>query len=130
MARSDASSANGLSLTSSPRLSGEIPYRVGILGFVIACSRGRNAPRVLSNRRTTGCANQPLLLSGDGFGVIAFRMFLALFTSAFATVPHDSQTYRPRSTRCLSAFIPQTEHVFEVSCSETLSNSILRSRAM
>ena len=51
-------------------------------------------------------------------------MFTAPFTSAFIVAPHDSQTYKPRSTRFVSRFRPQQEHVFDV------SRSLVRSTRM
>jgi len=51
-------------------------------------------------------------------------MFSAPFTSAFATVPHSSQTYNPHSTRFASRVRPQLEHDFDVSRSHTSSTVI------
>jgi len=51
-------------------------------------------------------------------------MFTAPFTSAFIVAPHDSQTYKPRSTRFASRLRPQHEHVFDV------SRSLVRSTRM
>src|SRR6056297_1171538 len=92
--------------------------------YDVACSRGAKHPLSESNKYVDGCANQPLLLSQPsvaGFGDTFCRMFSAAFTSAFATVPHSSQTYNPRSTRFASRFRPQHEHDLDVSRSDTRS---------
>jgi len=89
--------------------------RVGIF-FVYGttCSCGAISPVDVSNRRTEGCARQPLLLSTEGFGVIFCLIFSAPLQSALATNPQESHTYNPRSTRLLSAVAPHSQQVFEV----------------
>ena len=96
------------------------------------CSRPATRPVCLSNRRTAGCANQPLLLPFPGLGVTVARIFSAAFRSAFATNPHSSQTYSPRSTRFPEASIPHAQHVFDVRspASSTRSTVIPRSSAL
>jgi hypothetical protein len=48
-------------------------------------------------------------------------MFTAPFTSAFIVFSHDSQTYKPRSTRLLSRICPQHEHVLRKIRGESLA---------
>jgi hypothetical protein len=129
--------AKGISLDILPALKREDSHGTAPLGWDIvvhdtACSCGRTLPVDLSNRRTDGCAKQPLLLSCVGFGVTVARIFSAAFRSLFATNPHVSQTYSPRSTRLESASVPHSQHVFDVfnRASSTRSTSILRSSAL
>ena len=75
------------------------------------CSCGVTLPVDLSNRRTDGWARQPLLLSTEGLGVTVARIFSAALQSLFATNPQLSQTYKPRSTRFESAFVPHSQQV-------------------
>ena len=70
---------------------------VGDYGSRRTCSRWATRPVDLSNRRTAGCAIQPVSLSPPRarFGSTFCRMFSAPFTSALAISPQSSQTYRP-----------------------------------
>jgi len=98
----------------------------------MTCSCGATLPVDISNRRTDGCAKQPLLLSCDGLGVTVARIFSAAFRSLFATSSHSEQTYSPRSTRFESPSVPHSQQVFEVFNlpSGTRSTSIPRSSAL
>lgn len=102
---------------------------------MLACSANVPCPLLGScsprrNRLTTGRATRPLLLSTEGFRVTFSawsnrrRMFSAPFESTFITALHPRQTYKPRFTRLASRFCPQHEHVFDVSCSLTVTTAI------
>jgi hypothetical protein len=120
-------------LTSSHGFSRGIPdRRWDIVVYGCTCSCGAILPADLSNRRTDGCATQPLLLSCDGLGVTVARIFSAAFKSLLATNSQFSQTYSPRSTRFESASVPHSQQVFEVFnvASGVRSTSIPRSSAV
>lgn len=91
-------------------------------------SCGATPPVDLANRRTDGWARQPFL-SCTGLGVTVVRMFSVAFRELLATNPQSSQTYKPRSTRFESAFIPHSQQVIDV-ISEYSSTAQRRSHAL
>jgi hypothetical protein len=76
---------------------GTAPLSWESVGYDVACSRGAKYPLSESNKYVGGCANQPLLLfieRPNELGDTFCRMFSAPFTSEFATILHESHTYK------------------------------------